>query len=147
MARKKATEPTAPQDEKLSDVTPDTTQATAEQSSTVEADNQALTDAANTDTSESAVENQGEVADWVATDENGVIITKGAIYRLNPNHPTEKYYRCGICFLRGERTEVDELALTVEQIERLMDDPHLELVAVIPMSKDEHAQMQDEKNG
>ena len=51
MARKKATEPTAPQDEKLSDVTPDTTQATAEQSSTVEADNQALTDAANTDTS------------------------------------------------------------------------------------------------
>lgn len=104
--------------------------------STAEANAQAQTDVDG----KSAVENAQDFPDNIALDENGVPISRATLYRLNPNHPTEHYYRCGIRFIRGEQTEVDERPLSAEQVETLLSDPHLQYVHSIAMTKAEYAE-------
>lgn len=90
------------------------------------------------ETAEDVAEDESsDIPDHIAVEDGGVVM-KGAIYKLSAKHPTGSYWRGGVQFKAGEEVTVYDGDWSVEQIEELLNDPWLECVQVIPMSKDEY---------
>lgn len=81
-----------------------------------------------------------DIPDHIAV-EDGAVVSKGAVYKLSPKHPTGSYWRNGIHFTAGVEVTVDDSQWGAEQVEEMVNDPWLECVQIIPMTKEEYAKL------